>query len=65
MPFLDAVVERLGGDFSLNLLNKLSLCEQCRRNGLKDHTKGVESTPGDGNATVNSSFALQDEVMEI
>lgn len=65
MPFLDAVVKRLGGDFSLDLLNKLSLCDQCRRNGLKGHTPDVASTSGDGSATINSSFALQDEVMQI
>ena len=65
MPFLDAVVERLGGDFSPNLLNKLSLCDQCRRNGLKSHMTGVESTSGDGSATINSSSAFQDEVVQI
>ncbi len=65
MPFLDAVIERLGGDFSPKLLNKLSLCDQCRKSGLNDHTYGVESTSDDASAAVNPPFALQDEVTQV
>ncbi len=64
-PILDAVVERLGKDFSPNLLDKLSLCEKCRRSRLKRSTTRAEPTLADRNDTVNSSFAAQNEVLQV